>query len=89
MREFLSSLTPSLEHHLDAFVKLGVKDQTTLEAFLSWPQVTQAQFLDESHGVLQLTSLEKRVVLVGGGLLAQRTLERSLNSVVKPGCFPL
>lgn len=85
MREFLGSLTPSLEHYLDAFVKLGIKDQKTLQAFLSWPQVVQAQFLDEGHGVLQLTSLEKRALLVGCGLLTQRAMQEILVHIVKPG----
>lgn len=85
MREFLCSLTPSLEHHLDAFAALGVKDEKTLQAFLCWPQVIQAQFLDEGHGVLQLTSLERKSLLVDIGLLTHKTLQKSL--VVKPGCF--
>jgi len=84
-REFLGSFTPSLEHHLDAFVGLGIKDRETLQAFLSWPQVIQAQFLDEGHGALQLTSLERKVLLVGCGLLAQKALQRSLERIVKPG----
>jgi len=85
MREFLGSFTPSLEHHLDAFVGLGIKDQESLRAFLAWPQVIQAQFLDEGHGALQLTSLERKVLLVGCGLLTQGALQRSLERIVKLG----
>lgn len=82
--EFLCSLTPNLEHHLDAFVELGIKDEETLQAFLSWPQVIQAQFLDEGHGMLQLTSLERKSLLVGCGLLTQRVLQKSLVRIAKP-----
>lgn len=84
MSEFLGSLAPSLEHRLDAFVELGIKDQKTLEAFLSWPQEAREQFLDEGHGVLRLTALEKRGLLLGCVLFAQKALRGSL---AKLGCF--
>lgn len=83
MREFLASFTPSLEQHLNAFVELGIKDYETLHAFLSWPQVFQAQFLDEGNDVLKLTSLERKSLLIGCGLLAQKALQDSPVRVVK------
>ena len=88
VRQFLGSLTPSLEHHLDAFVELGVKDQKSLQAFLSWPQLFQAQFLGEGRGTLQLTCLERQGLLVGCSLLTQKVLqESSFDRLVKPECF--
>lgn len=85
MTEFLGSLTPNLEHHLGAFVELGIKDQKTLQAFLSWPQVVRTQFLDEGHGVLRLTSLEKWGLLAACDLLSQKALQDFLVQVAKPG----
>lgn len=82
MGGFLGSLTPSLKHHLDAFIELGIKDQETLQAFLSWPEVIKTQFLEEEKGVLQLTRLERKSLLVGCGLLTQKALQRSLERIV-------
>ncbi|KAG9318704.1 hypothetical protein JVU11DRAFT_800 [Chiua virens] len=80
VKDFLSSLMPSLEHRLDAFAELGVKDRKSLEAFVSWPQAIQAEFLDEGQAVLQLTKFEKKNLLLGCSPLLQKALLKSLRT---------
>ncbi|KAF8844498.1 hypothetical protein BDN67DRAFT_718420 [Paxillus ammoniavirescens] len=78
VKRFLSSLRPSLESHLGAFLELGVRDHATLMAFLSWPQAMQEQWIDNENETLQLTRLERGSLLVGCNMFIFGVLQRSL-----------
>jgi len=79
VKQFLSSLRPSLELHLGAFLELGVRDHATLMAFLSWPQAIQEQWIDKENETLQLTRLERGSLLVGCSMFTLGVWQRSLE----------
>ncbi|KIM62114.1 hypothetical protein SCLCIDRAFT_1215452 [Scleroderma citrinum Foug A] len=64
VKDFLRSVSPSLEAYLDAFVMLGIYDQTTLGAFLAWPRQMQLQWLNDENQLLRMTRLEMGAFLL-------------------------
>jgi len=62
VREFLQSLNPDLEHRLDQFVALGIKDHLSLLAFKSWPTPRRDLLLSMSEGPGKLEPLERVAV---------------------------
>ncbi|KAI6045678.1 hypothetical protein EDC04DRAFT_2888687 [Pisolithus marmoratus] len=74
VRQFLQLASPSLEAYIDAFVMLGIRDQASLQGFLSWPPNARVQWLNEENGILRMTRLE-----VGSFLLhCENTVRRSV-----------
>lgn len=73
VRQFLQLASPSLEAYADAFIMLGVRDQASLQGFLSWPPNARVQWLNEENGILRMSRLE-----VGSFLLhCENTARRS------------
>ncbi|KAI6005716.1 hypothetical protein EDD15DRAFT_2358868 [Pisolithus albus] len=73
VRQFLQLASPSLEAYVDAFIMLGVRDQASLQGFLSWPPSARVQWLNEENGILRMSRLE-----VGSFLLhCENTARRS------------
>lgn len=64
VRKFLRSATPSLEAYLDAFVILGICDEVTLKAFLTWPRHVQLQWLNDENRLLRMSRLEMGALFV-------------------------
>ncbi|KAI6028639.1 hypothetical protein F5J12DRAFT_960547 [Pisolithus orientalis] len=58
VRQFLQLASPSLEAYIDAFVMLGIRDQASLQGFLSWPPNARVQWLNEENGILRMSRLE-------------------------------
>ncbi|KAI6118808.1 hypothetical protein EDD16DRAFT_671564 [Pisolithus croceorrhizus] len=74
VRQFLQLASPSLEVYVDAFIMLGIRDQASLQGFLSWPPNARVQWLNEENGILRMSRLE-----VGSFLLhCENTARRSV-----------